>query len=196
MYKSLISRNNEVVFYGGLWIMWSLTWIVILIFTYSLNDTYSLGDFFTGNMLNNNKYFWITIIWLVAFVVSIISLIMLTVKVIDLHKNTKIYNLNDGVLIFVYYITTVFFYCGVFFFILYKSRLASVRTRTNMYESKKLDNYIGDRAKNAQLTDNRVITISGQGQQPVQRQRKVTNQNVQTRQQQRPVSGNAQRGRL
>lgn len=159
MYKSLISRNNDVIFYAALWIMWSLSWILILSMSYSMNPDYSLFDLFTGEMNNNEKFIWITVIFLITFVVSMFSLIMLIVKTIALQKNTKIYNLNDGGLIFVYFITTFLFYIGIVFFILYKDRLANVRTTTNMYESKKLESYIGDRSKSVQLTDAKVVNV-------------------------------------
>ena len=159
MYKSLISRNNEVIFYGALWIMWSLSWILIISLACSMNPDYKLSNFFNGNMSNNTKYTWISVIFLVVLVISVIALIMFIIKTILLQKYTKIYNLNDGALIFVYFITTMLLYFGIIFFILYKDRLSNVRTRTNVYESKKLDNYIGDRAKNVQLTDNRVVSV-------------------------------------
>ncbi len=159
MYKSLISRNNEVVFYGALWIMWSLSWILIISLACSMNPEYRIADFFSGDMSNNPKFTWITIIFLVVLAISIIVLIMFIIKTILLQKYTKVYNLNDGALIFVYFITTMFLYFGIIFFILYKDRLLNVRTRTNVYESKKLDNYIGDRAKNVQLNDNNVVNV-------------------------------------
>ncbi len=160
MYKSLISRNNEVVFYGALWIMWSLSWILIITLASSMNPDYDINNFFNGGMANNNKYFWITIIFLIVLFISLVSLIMFIVKTIILQRYSKVYNLNDGALIFVYFITTMLFYFGIIFFILYKDRLSNVRTRSNVYESKKLDNYIGDRAKNVQLTDNMVLSVS------------------------------------
>ncbi len=163
MYKSLISRNNDVIFYGSLWIMWSLAWILIISLAYSMNPGYDLIELFNGEMANNSKFLWISVIFLVTLLISIITLVMFSIKTLVLHKNTKIYNLNDGGLLSVYFITTVFFYVGIVFFILYKERLVNIRTASNAYESKKMSNYIGDRTRGVELSDRRVINVYRDG---------------------------------
>ncbi len=184
MFKSLISRNNEVIFYGSLWIMWSLSWILIITLASSMNPDYDLGNLATTGFADNPKYLWISVIFIVVLSISIIALIMFIIKTILLQKYTKVYNLNDGALIFVYFITTMLFYFGIIFFILYKDRLSNVRTRSNVYEAKKLDNYIGDRANNVQLSDNRVISIST-NKRPPQQQKQPQQQGNNVKQPQR-----------
>lgn len=161
MNKSLISINNEVIFTASLWIVWSVTWILLITLAYVINPSYDIVDFFTGEMTSRHlKFFLISIIIVVIFSLSIVSLLFFFFKTLSLAKCAKLYNLNDTGLLLIYFLVTFLLYFGIAFFIMYKDKIRNVRTAKNNYENRRMNYYLGSKdLRGVSLDDNRIKYI-------------------------------------